>query len=57
MLNLIANWWNWVYLDLMGGSILLMLLFGWELFMIPIGLAFMGIVMCLALVGSLFKSK
>jgi hypothetical protein len=32
----IADWWNFVYADLMGRNILLMLLFGWELFITPI---------------------
>jgi hypothetical protein len=57
MLNLIANWWNWVFYDLMGGSIFMMFLFGWEIFMIPIGIAIMGLVMVFSIAASLFSSK
>jgi hypothetical protein len=57
MLNLIANWWNWVFYDLMGGSIFMMFLFGWEIFMIPIGIAIMGVVMVFSIFASLFGSK
>ena len=34
--DLIASWWHWVYMDLMGGSVLLMWLFGWEIFLTAI---------------------
>ena len=36
VLDLIASWWHWVYMDLMGGSVLLMWLFGWEIFLTAI---------------------
>jgi len=39
ILDLIASWWHWVYMDLMGGSVLLMWLFGWEIFLTPIAVA------------------
>jgi hypothetical protein len=56
MLDLIATWWNWVFHDLMGGSILTMLLFGWELFMLPIGIAIMSAVGVCVVVVSMFSS-
>jgi len=36
ILDLIASWWHWVFKDLLGGSVLLMWLFGWEIFLTPI---------------------
>ena len=36
ILDLISSWWHWVFQDLMGGSVLLMWLFGWEIFLAPI---------------------
>jgi len=36
ILDLIASWWHWVYMDLMGGSVMLMWLFGWEVFLTAI---------------------
>ena len=57
MLNLIANWWNWVFYDLMGGNIFMMFLFGWEIFMIPIGIAIMSVVGIVVVVVSMFSSK
>jgi hypothetical protein len=57
MLDIIANWWNWVFNDLMGGSVLLMFLFGWEIFMIPIGIAIFAIFFIVSLVASLFNSR
>jgi len=36
ILDLISSWWHWVFMDLMGGSVLLMWLFGWEIFLTPI---------------------
>lgn len=57
MLNLIATWWNWVFYDLMGGSIFMMFLFGWEIFMIPIGIAIVSAIGVLSVIGSLFNSK
>jgi len=36
ILDLIASWWHWVYMDIMGGSVMLMWLFGWEIFLTPI---------------------
>jgi len=36
ILDLISSWWNWVFMDLMDGSVLLMWLFGWEIFLMPI---------------------
>jgi hypothetical protein len=36
ILDLISSWWHWVFMDLMGGSVLLMWLFGWEIFLMPI---------------------
>lgn len=57
MLNIIGNWWNWVFYDLMGGSVFMMFLFGWEIFMIPIGIAIMTVVGVFSIVVSLFSSK
>jgi hypothetical protein len=57
MLDIIANWWNWVFNDLMGGNIFLMFLFGWEIFMIPIGIAIFVVVFIVSLVASLFNSR
>ena len=57
MLDLIATWWNWVFLDLMGGSVLLMFLFGWEIFMIPIGIAIMALLFLVSVVVSLLSPK
>ena len=57
MLDLIATWWNWVFLDLMGGSVLLMFLFGWEIFMIPIGIAIMVVLFLVSIVVSLLSPK
>jgi hypothetical protein len=39
ILDLISSWWHWVFMDLMGGSVLLMWLFGWEIFLTPIAFA------------------
>jgi hypothetical protein len=50
VLDLIANWWHWVDMDLMDGSVLLMWLFGWEIFLTPIAVA-------VGLVGSFRGSK
>jgi len=36
ILDLISSWWHWVFKDLMGDSVLLMWLFGWEIFLTPI---------------------
>lgn len=33
---ILAAWWTFVYSDLMGENVVLMFLFGWELFMLPI---------------------
>jgi len=44
VLDLIASWWRWVYMDLMGGSVLLMWLFGWEIFLTPIAFVVMVVV-------------
>jgi len=38
-MSMIANWWHTVFFDMMGGNVLLMFLFGWEIFTIPFGLA------------------
>jgi hypothetical protein len=57
MLNLIGNWWNWVFYDLMGGSVFMMFLFGWEIFMIPIGIAIMAVIGVFSIIVSLFSSK
>jgi hypothetical protein len=57
MLDLIGTWWNWVFLDLMGGNVILMFLFGWEIFMIPIGIAIMAVLFLVSIVVSLFSSK
>jgi hypothetical protein len=57
MLNLIGNWWDWVFYDLMGGSVFMMFLFGWEIFMIPIGIAIMAVVGVFSIIVSLFSSK
>lgn len=32
----IADWWNFVYADLMGRNAFMMFMFGWELFLMPI---------------------
>lgn len=32
----VTDWWHFVYTDLMGENVLMMLLFGWELFITPI---------------------
>ena len=37
ILDLISSWWHWVFVDLMGHSVVLMFLFGWEIFLAPIG--------------------
>lgn len=37
-------WWNTVYYDFMSANIALMIFFGWELFLVPIGLSLAGIV-------------
>ena len=37
MFDLLTTWWNAVFFDLMGGNVLLMFLFGWEIFIMPIG--------------------
>ena len=57
MLDIIANWWNWVFNDLMGGSVFMMFLFGWEIFMIPIGIAIFVVIFIVSLVASLFNSR
>jgi hypothetical protein len=57
MLNLIGNWWDWVFYDLMGGSVFMMFLFGWEIFMIPIGIAIMAVIGVFSIIVSLFSSK
>lgn len=57
MLNIIGNWWNWVFYDLMGGSVFMMFLFGWEIFMLPIGIAIMAVIGVFSIVVSLFSSK
>ena len=57
MLNIIGNWWNWVFYDLMGGSVFMMFLFGWEIFMIPIGIAIMAVIGVFSIVVSLFSYK
>ena len=57
MLDLIASWWNWVFYDLMGGSVFMMFMFGWEIFMIPIGIAIMSVVGIFVVVVSMFSSK
>jgi len=36
ILDSISSWWHWVFMDLMDGSVLLMWLFGWEIFLTPI---------------------
>lgn len=36
IVDLISRWWHWVFKDLMGDSVLLMWLFGWEIFLTPI---------------------
>lgn len=33
---IIADWWHFVYSDIMGESFFLMMMFGWELFLMPI---------------------
>ena len=57
MLDIIATWWNWVFYDLMGGSIVLMFFFGWEIFMIPIGIAIMAVLFLVSIVVSLLSPK
>jgi hypothetical protein len=44
ILDLISSWWHWVFQDLMGGSVLLMWLFGWEIFLTPIAFLVMVLV-------------
>ena len=52
----LANWWNFVFHSMMGGSVLLMFMFGWEIFLIPItlavGVAAAGIGMLVTLIQS-----
>lgn len=36
MLNLVADWWDWIYVDLLDRSTALMIFVGFELFMLPI---------------------
>jgi hypothetical protein len=59
MLNWIVDWWNTVFYSMMGGNWFLMFLFGWEIFMIPIGfvgaIIFVALSMIFNLLGSLFK--
>jgi hypothetical protein len=57
MLDIISTWWNWVFNDLMGGSVFMMFMFGWEIFMIPIGIVIVLVFMVLAGIVSLFSSK
>jgi hypothetical protein len=40
----LVSWWNFVFHSMMGGSIVLMFLFGWEIFLIPITLG-IGVVL------------
>ena len=57
MLNLIGNWWDWIFYDLMGGSVFMMFLFGWEIFMIPIGITIMAVIGVFSIIVSSFSSK
>jgi hypothetical protein len=36
-MDLIVSWWNWIYVDLFDRNTVFMVLFGWELFLLPIG--------------------
>ena len=40
MLEIVETWWDFIFHDLMNGSTALMVLFGWELFLLPLGVAF-----------------
>ncbi len=37
MYDLLTTWWNAVFFDLMDENVLMMFLFGWEIFIMPIG--------------------
>ncbi len=53
----LADWWNFVFHSLMGGSVLLMFLFGWEIFLIPITLGIGAIAMAIGLIRELISSR
>ena len=53
----ISWWWDVIYNDLFGGNVLLMFLFGWELFLAPFPIIFILILFPIRLVSELFKRK
>ena len=57
ILDLISSWWHWVFQDLMGGSVLLMWLFGWEIFLMPIGFVVMVVVAIVSFVWQAILRK
>lgn len=54
-MGIIESWWNWIYQDLFGGSTVLMLLFGWELFLAPFFLAWGAVLMVYGFIADMFK--
>ena len=53
----VSWWWDVIYNKLFNGSILLMILFGWELFLMPIPLVFIMIAFPISLVTEIIKRK
>lgn len=53
----LTNWWNLVFHNMMGGSILLMFMFGWEIFLIPITIAIGAIGMVIGVIVALVKEQ
>jgi len=51
----ISWWWDTIYNGLLGGNILLMFLFGWELFLAPIPIIFIIIIFPIRLVIEFLK--
>jgi hypothetical protein len=48
-MDILISWWDTVYYSMMGGSPLLMFLFGWEIFLAPIGFG-------IAIIGGLLST-
>jgi len=53
----LANWWNFVFHNMMGGSTVLMFLFGWEIFLIPITVAIGVTATVLGVIWQLLTNK
>ena len=53
----VSWWWDVIYNKLFGGNTLLMFLFGWEIFLMPIPLIFMVILTPIILLKEIFTRK